>query len=385
MLENTIRSTNTSYSTIQAAAQQRLLASLHNSNINLFPNTLANHTSGDLNLISMNKYGMTYLPPSNIELNSLLASSNEYQPDSCYQLENGNNYQQISSNLLNNGAFRNGKSLLNNNKKLPNAKPQASMLKHYPLESIVFLEELGQGAFGEVFKGELRLDNELDSKSTISKLESVIPIAIKTLKEDANRFKIDFKREAELLADLQHPHVIALLGVCFDSNTHPMCMLFEYMSNGDLHRFLLNHSPMTNTLMPISSTGNYSYPNQNSNSTTNSVSNFSNSTYILELNDFLHIATQVASGMEYLSSHHYVHRDLAARNCLVSDHLTVKISDFGLSRDIYSQDYYRVQSRSLLPVRWMPLEAVLYGKFSTESDCWSFGILLWEVRIGQSY
>lgn len=308
--ETTIRSTNTSHSTIQAAAQQRLLASLNNSSRNLFPNTLTDHhqqTANDLSLISMNKYALGYLPPSGIELNSLLANPNEYQTESCYHLDNDNH---ISNSFLNNSfnVFQNNKKL--SNKKHLSSKNQqnGSILKHYPLDNILFLEELGEGAFGKVFKGELSLKTDLDNNHT-NKIDSVIPIAIKTLKEDANNsFKLDFRHEAELMADLQHPNIVALLGVCLEGQ--PMCMLFEFMSNGDLHRFLLNHSPLTNTFMPTSSTScNYSYPNQNSNST-NSITNYSNSVNILELNDLLHIATQIAAGMEYLSAQKYVHRDL---------------------------------------------------------------------------
>lgn len=187
------------------------------------------------------------------------------------------------------------------------------------MQSIRFAQELGEGAFGKVYRGELLMTNGGPL---------VVPIAIKTLKENSSmKTKQDFRREADLMAELQHPNIVCLLGVCFGEE--PMCMLFEYMRKGDLHEYLVQHGP-----------GNF--VNGDSSVDPNEM---------LELQDCLHMATQIAAGMEYLANHHYVHRDLAARNCLVGEHLTVKISDFGLSRDIYSSDYYRVQSKSLLPVR----------------------------------
>ncbi|XP_046400013.1 tyrosine-protein kinase transmembrane receptor Ror [Ischnura elegans] len=229
----------------------------------------------------------------------------------------------------------------------------ASRAREYPLSSVRFLQELGEGAFGKVYKGEV----------WSSDVESPLPVAVKALKENASPKTVaDFRREVELMSELRHPNVVCLVGVVSRGDT--LCMLFEYMAQGDLHEYLMAHSPRAESEVVADATvggnGRRGHP-------------------ILSQHDLLHIATQVAAGMEYLSAQHYVHRDLAARNCLVGDGLCVKISDFGLSRDVYSSDYYRVQSKSLLPVRWMPSESILYGKFTTDSDVWSFGVLLWEV------
>uniref|UniRef100_A0A3Q3E5N8 Tyrosine-protein kinase receptor n=1 Tax=Labrus bergylta TaxID=56723 RepID=A0A3Q3E5N8_9LABR len=220
------------------------------------------------------------------------------------------------------------------------------IVQHIKRHNIVLKRELGEGAFGKVFLAECY---------NLSPDQEKILVAVKTLKEASENARKDFHREAELLTNLQHEHIVTFYGVCVESD--PLIMVFEYMKHGDLNKFLRAHGPDA----VLMSEGQTTRPVE------------------LTQSQMLHIAQQIASGMVYLASQHFVHRDLATRNCLVGENLLVKIGDFGMSRDVYSTDYYRVGGHTMLPIRWMPPESIMYRKFTTESDVWSLGVVLWEI------
>ena len=145
--------------------------------------------------------------------------------------------------------------------------------------------------------------------------------------------------------EFEHQNILRLLGVCIEQE--PLCMIFEYMELGDLNNFLRKNDPrkVAGSKQSLSSDGGKLL-------------------HDLDTSRLVNMTIDIIAGLEYLASHHYVHRDLATRNCLVNSNLRVKIADFGLSQDVYSSDYYRLGESSLLPVRWMPPEAIIYDKFT---------------------
>ncbi|KAG5850645.1 hypothetical protein ANANG_G00084660 [Anguilla anguilla] len=229
-------------------------------------------------------------------------------------------------------------------------------VEEFPRKLLTFKEKLGEGQFGEVHLCEAEgmqdfMDDD-DFSFEISDSQPIL-VAVKMLRADANKnARNDFLKEIKIMSRLKDPNIIRLLAVCIGSD--PLCMITEYMENGDLNQFLSRHEP--EDLMALFN-----------NAPTVSYSNLK------------YMATQIASGMKYLSSLNFVHRDLATRNCLVGKNYTIKIADFGMSRNLYSGDYYRIQGRAVLPIRWMSWESILLGKFTTASDVWAFGVTLWET------
>uniref|UniRef100_A0A8C2DB16 Ephrin type-A receptor 6 n=1 Tax=Cyprinus carpio TaxID=7962 RepID=A0A8C2DB16_CYPCA len=227
---------------------------------------------------------------------------------------------------------------------------------------------IGAGEFGEVCSGRLRIPGKKE-----------IPVAIKTLKGGyTERQRRDFLREASIMGQFDNPNIIRLEGVVTKSKKlfafflpsedlnsciiyiiiysiiyicpvflfvgRPVMIVVEYMENGSLDSFLRKHD------------GHFT---------------------VIQLVGMLR---GIASGMMYLSDIGYVHRDLAARNILVDDNLVCKVSDFGLSRVLEDDpEAAYTTTGGKIPIRWTAPEAIAYRKFSSASDAWSYGIVMWEV------
>jgi tyrosine-protein kinase Tec len=191
---------------------------------------------------------------------------------------------------------------------------------------LMLLEELGSGQFGVVRRGKWR---------------GSIDVAVKMMKE-GTMSEDDFIEEAKVMTKLQHTNLVQLYGVC--SKNRPIFIVTEYMRYGSLLNHLRRHEQ-----------------------------SLSNNQGLL-----LDMCIQICKGMAYLERHNYIHRDLAARNCLVGTENVVKVADFGLARYVLD-DQYTSSGGSKFPIKWAPPEVLNYTRFSSKSDVWAYGVLMWEV------
>ncbi|XP_056305655.1 tyrosine-protein kinase Tec [Danio aesculapii] len=189
---------------------------------------------------------------------------------------------------------------------------------------LTFMKELGCGQFGVVRLGKWRAQHK---------------VAIKTIREGAMS-EDDFIEEAKIMMNLSHRNLVQLYGVC--TQQKPIYLVTEFMELGCLLNFLRQRRGT------------------------------------LAAQDLLGICHDISQGMQHLEENRFIHRDLAARNCLVNTSMVVKVSDFGMTRYVLDDQYWS-SSGTKFPVKWSPPEVFNFCRYSSKSDVWSFGVLMWEV------
>lgn len=211
--------------------------------------------------------------------------------------------------------------------------------------SVVYVEDIANGAFGLVFKATLQQGG--DSRGSSNQY-----VAIKMLKQDTNDVtRMEFVRQASIMSQFNHAHILKLLGVCFIGD--PSWVAVEYMERGDLRSYLPKMR-----LHP------------------------SNTCILHQLS----ISRQIATALQYLEHRRFLHRDLAARNFLVSaanipdGAPLIKLADFTFTIELQvGNGVYVGMDDEAIAVRWAAPEAIQIGFFTFASDVWSFGVVLWEI------